>query len=173
MQEYSGSRNSADRRGRDSEIKRPAKSGRKVVDARYGDAALGKLINKVMQDGKKGTAETIVYGALSLIEERTNMNGLEVFHAAFENVKPALEVKSRRVGGSTYQVPMEVAPKRRDSLSIRWIVDYARARGEKTMRERLANEVLDAYNGRGGAAKKREDTLRMAEANKAFAHFRW
>lgn len=173
MQEFSGSRFSADKRGRDVEVRRSPVKSRKIVESRHGDEALGKLINKVMLDGKKSTAEAIVYGALELIEERTNMNGVEVFHAAIENVKPALEVKSRRVGGSTYQVPIEVAPKRKASLSIRWIVDFARSRGEKTMLERLAGELLDAYNGRGGAVKKREDTLRMAEANKAFAHFRW
>ncbi|MDW7711794.1 MAG: 30S ribosomal protein S7 [Deferrisomatales bacterium] len=150
-----------------------ARRFRKVADARYGDEILGKLINKVMWDGKKSTAETIVYGALELVESKTSQGGLEVFHTALENIKPLLEVKSRRVGGSTYQVPVEVSPKRRLSLGIRWLVEYARARGEKTMRERLAGEILDAQQSRGGAVKKREDTLRMAEANKAFAHFRW
>ncbi len=146
---------------------------RKVADAIYGDELLGKLINKVMRDGKKSVAEKIVYGALEVVESRTNQNGLEVFHAALENVKPIVEVKSRRVGGATYQVPVEVTPRRRVSLGIRWLVDYARARGERTMRDRLANEILDAYQSRGGAVKKREDTHRMAEANKAFSHFRW
>jgi len=146
---------------------------RKVADARYGDEVLGKVINKVMWDGKKSTAESIVYGALELVESRTTQSGIEVFHTALENIKPLLEVKSRRVGGSTYQVPVEVSPKRRLSLGIRWLVEYARSRGEKTMREKLAGEILDAQQNRGGAVKKREDTLRMAEANKAFAHFRW
>ncbi len=146
---------------------------RKVADPVYGDELLGKLINKVMRDGKKSVAEKIVYGALEIVEKRTNQNGLEVFHAALENVKPVLEVKSRRVGGATYQVPVEVNPRRRVSLGIRWLVDYARARNERTMRDRLANEILDAYQNRGGAVKKKEDTHRMAEANKAFSHFRW
>jgi len=150
-----------------------ARKFRKIADARFGDEVLGKLINKVMWDGKKSTAEGIVYGALELVETRSNQSGIEVFHTALENIKPLLEVKSRRVGGSTYQVPIEVSPKRRLSLGIRWLVEYARSRGEKTMRERLAGEILDAQQNRGGAVKKREDTLRMAEANKAFAHFRW
>jgi len=150
-----------------------ARKFRRIADARYGDEVLGKLINKVMWDGKKSTAEGIVYGALELVETRSSQSGLEVFHAALENIKPALEVKSRRVGGSTYQVPVEVSPKRRLSLGIRWLVEYARGRGEKTMREKLAGEILDAQQSRGGAVKKREDTLKMAEANKAFAHFRW
>jgi len=132
-----------------------------------------KLINKIMLDGSKSVAERIVYGALESVEERSNQAGLEVFRAALENIKPMLEVKSRRVGGSTYQVPVEVSPRRRDSLGIRWLVDYARARGERTMKDRLANEILDASQNRGGAVKKREDTHRMADANKAFAHFRW
>jgi small subunit ribosomal protein S7 len=146
---------------------------RRVADARYGDDLLGKLIHKVMLCGKKSVAERIVYGALELVEARTNQSGLEVFHGALENVKPMVEVKSRRVGGSTYQVPIEVSPRRRVSLGIRWLVDHARGRGERTMRDRLANEILDAHQSRGGAVKKREDTHRMAEANKAFAHFRW
>ncbi len=146
---------------------------RRIVDARHGDELVGRLIDKVMLDGKKSVAEKIVYGALELVEGRTNQNGLEVFHGALENVKPAVEVKSRRVGGSTYQVPVEVNPRRRVSLGIRWLVEHARARGERTMLDRLANEILDAQQNRGGAVKKREDTHRMAEANKAFAHFRW
>ena len=149
------------------------KKFRDVADARFGDELLGKLINKVMWDGKRSTAERAVYTALEMVESRSNQAGLEVFHAALENIKPLVEVKSRRVGGSTYQVPIEVAPRRRVSLGIRWLVEYARGRGEKTMRDRLANEILDAYQNRGGAVKKREDTHRMAEANKAFAHFRW
>ncbi len=146
---------------------------RKVADARYGDEILGKLINKIMLDGKKSVAERIVYGALETVEGKTNQSGLEVFHAALENIKPVVEVKSRRVGGSTYQVPIEVGARRRLSMGIRWLVGYARARGERTMKDRLANEIIDAYQKRGGAVKKREDTHKMAEANKAFAHFRW
>ncbi len=164
-------------RKREPRVQRPtpvrARKFRKVADPRFGDEVLGKLINKVMWDGKKSTAEGIVYGALELVEGRANQSGLEVFHVALENIKPLLEVKSRRVGGSTYQVPIEVSPKRRLSLGIRWLVEHARSRGEKTMREKLAGEILDAQQNRGGAVKKREDTLRMAEANKAFAHFRW
>ncbi|NOY46019.1 MAG: 30S ribosomal protein S7 [Deltaproteobacteria bacterium] len=146
---------------------------RQVADPVYGDELLGKLINKVMLDGKKSVAEKIVYGALEVVEGKTNQNGLEVFHAALQNIKPIVEVKSRRVGGATYQVPVEVNPRRQVSLGIRWLVNYARARGERTMRDRLANEILDAYQNRGGAVKKREDTHRMAEANKAFSHLRW
>ncbi|RMG90480.1 MAG: 30S ribosomal protein S7 [Candidatus Dadabacteria bacterium] len=146
---------------------------RQIADPVYGDELLGKLINKVMRDGKKSVAEKIVYGALEVVESKTNQNGLEVFHAALQNVKPIVEVKSRRVGGATYQVPVEVNPRRQVSLGIRWLVGYARARGERTMRDRLANEILDAYQNRGGAVKKREDTHRMAEANKAFSHLRW
>ncbi len=164
-------------RKKEPRVARPApvraRRFRKVADPRHGDEILGKLINKVMWDGKKSTAETIVYGALELVETKSSQAGLEVFHTALENIKPLLEVKSRRVGGSTYQVPIEVSPKRRLSLGIRWLVEYARGRGEKTMREKLAGEILDAHQNRGGAVKKREDTLRMAEANKAFAHFRW
>jgi len=164
-------------RKREPRVQRPtpvrARKFRKVADPRFGDEILGKLINKVMWDGKKSTAEGIVYGALELVEGRASQPGLEVFHVALENIKPLLEVKSRRVGGSTYQVPIEVSPKRRLSLGIRWLVEHARSRGEKTMREKLAGEILDAQQNRGGAVKKREDTLRMAEANKAFAHFRW
>ncbi|MBI5444615.1 MAG: 30S ribosomal protein S7 [Deltaproteobacteria bacterium] len=144
-----------------------------VADARHGDMLLGKLINKVMRSGKKSLAEKIVYGALETLEAKTSQPGLDVFHTALDNIKPIVEVKSRRVGGSTYQVPIEVSLNRGVSLGIRWLVDFARGRGEKTMRERLASEILDAFNNRGGAVKKREDTHRMAEANKAFAHFRW
>jgi small subunit ribosomal protein S7 len=146
---------------------------RKVADARFGDDLVGKLINKVMLDGKKSTAERIVYDAFDLVEARANQPGIEVFQAALENIKPMVEVKSRRVGGSTYQVPIEVSPRRRQALGLRWLVGHARNRGERTMADRLANEILDGQQGRGGAAKKREDTHRMAEANKAFAHFRW
>ena len=146
---------------------------RKVADARFGDDLVGKLINKVMLDGKKSAAERIVYDAFDLVEARLSQPSIEVFQAALENIKPMVEVKSRRVGGSTYQVPIEVSPRRRLSLGLRWLVDHARNRGERTMADRLANEILDGQQSRGGAAKKREDTHRMAEANKAFAHFRW
>ena len=146
---------------------------RKVADPRYGDELLGRLINKVMRDGKKSLAERIVYGALEVVEGKTGQPGLDVFRTALDNIKPVVEVKSRRVGGSTYQVPVEVSLSRGVSLGIRWLVDFARGRSEKAMQDRLANELLDALNSRGGSVKKREDTHRMAEANKAFAHFRW
>ena len=126
-----------------------------------------------MYDGKKGVAQKIVYGAFEIIADKTGNNPLEVFEQAMENVMPVLEVKARRVGGATYQVPMEVRPERRQTLGLRWISTYSRARSEKTMKERLAGEILDATNGAGGAFKKREDTHKMAEANKAFAHYRW
>lgn len=144
-----------------------------LPDPKFGDQLVAKFVNNVMVDGKKSTAEQIVYGAFDLVAERTGNNPLEVFKTAMENVRPVLEVKSRRVGGSTYQVPVEVSPSRRTALAMRWLVTYAKARGEKTMRERLAGEFLDAFNNRGAAVKKREDTHRMAEANKAFAHYRW
>jgi small subunit ribosomal protein S7 len=143
-------------------------------DPIYNSALLTKFINTVMKRGKRSTAEQILYKSLDLIKDRTGDDPLKVFKKAIDNVKPSLEVKSRRVGGSNYQVPIEVNPNRRLSLSIRWLVTYARARGDgKTMEEKLANEFLDASNLRGGAVKKREDTHRMAEANKAFAHYRW
>ncbi len=144
-----------------------------LPDPKYHDRLLAKFINAVMLDGKKSTAEQIVYGAFDLMQERGGDEPLELFKKALENVRPALEVKSRRVGGSTYQVPVEVRMDRRNALAIRWIVSFARNRGEKTMEERLAAEFLDAANNRGNAVKKREDTHRMAEANKAFAHYRW
>lgn len=144
-----------------------------LPDPKYGDIVLTKFMNKVMLDGKKGTAESIVYGALTAIEEKTKKPALETFHAALNNVKPEMEVRSRRVGGATYQVPMEVRPDRAQSLGIRWIVDMARKRNEKTMTDRLTNELLDAVAGRGGSFKKKEDVHKMAEANRAFAHFRW
>ena len=134
---------------------------------------VSNFINVVMKEGKKSTAERLVYGALKKIEERTSEDPLKVFKKAVDNVKPTLEVKSRRVGGSNYQVPIEVRPERRTSLSLRWLVNFARSRPEKTMVDRLAGELLDASSSRGGAVKKREDTHRMAEANKAFAHYRW
>ncbi len=144
-----------------------------LPDPKFHDRLLAKFINAVMLDGKKSTAEHIVYGAFDLMQERSGDEPLEMFKKAIENVRPVVEVKSRRVGGSTYQVPVEVRPDRRNALAIRWIVGNARARGEKTMQERLAAEFLDAANNRGASVKKREDTHRMAEANKAFAHYRW
>ena len=145
-----------------------------VPDALYQSPLVTKFINTIMSEGKRSTAERILYQSFDLIKERSGDDPLKVFKKAVDNVKPALEVKSRRVGGSNYQVPIEVNPNRRLSLSIRWLVGFARARGDgKTMQEKLANEFLDAANLRGGAVKKREDTHRMAEANKAFAHYRW
>ena len=143
-------------------------------DALYNSALVTKFINTIMKEGKRSTAERILYQSFDIIKERSGDDPLKVFKKALDNVKPSLEVKSRRVGGSNYQVPVEVNPNRRLSLSIRWVVSYARSRGDgKTMQEKLANELLDAANLRGGAVKKREDTHRMAEANKAFAHYRW
>ena len=139
----------------------------------YHSELVTKLINNIMLDGKKGVAQKIVYSAFAQIEAKQGVNALEVFTAALENVMPVLEVKARRVGGSNYQVPMEVRPERRQTLGLRWIVAYARSRSEKTMAERLANEIMEAKAGMGGAFKKKEDTHRMAEANKAFAHFRY
>jgi small subunit ribosomal protein S7 len=144
------------------------------ADPLYSSTLVSKFINTVMNDGKRSTAERILYQSFDIIKERTGDDPLKVFKKALDNVKPSLEVKSRRVGGSNYQVPIEVNPNRRLSLSIRWLVSYARSRADgKTMQEKLANELLDASNLRGGAVKKREDTHRMAEANKAFAHYRW
>jgi small subunit ribosomal protein S7 len=142
-------------------------------DPKYGSRLVAKFINSMMLRGKRSLAERMMYGALDVMGERTKQDPLKLFKQAVDNVKPALEVKSRRVGGSTYQVPVEVRPERRSSLSMRWIVGFARRRPEKTMRERLAAELLDAANNRGASVKKREDTHRMAEANKAFAHYRW
>ena len=145
-----------------------------ALDALYGSSLVTKFINTVMKEGKRSTAERILYQSFDIIKERSGDDPLKVFKKAVDNVKPSLEVKSRRVGGSNYQVPIEVNPNRRLSLSIRWLVSNARSRGDgKTMQEKLANELLDASNLRGGAVKKREDTHRMAEANKAFAHYRW
>ena len=145
-----------------------------AADPVYGSTLLSKFINTVMSDGKRSTAEGILYRSFDIIKERTGDDPMKVFKKALENVKPSLEVKSRRVGGSNYQVPVEVNPNRRLSLSIRWLVSFARSRGDgKTMQEKRANELLDASNLRGGAVKKREDVHRMAEANKAFAHYRW
>ncbi len=144
-----------------------------LPDPMYNSVIVTKLINSIMLDGKKGVAQKIVYSAFEIIEEKTQKNALEVFNAALENIMPSLEVKARRVGGATYQVPMEVRPERRLTLGLRWLTNYARARGEKTMKERLAGEIMDAANNVGNAVKKREDTHRMAESNKAFAHYRW
>ncbi|TDI45612.1 MAG: 30S ribosomal protein S7 [Acidobacteria bacterium] len=147
---------------------------RKVLpDPVYQSPLVTKFINCMMLDGKRSTTERIFYGAMDTIKERTNEDPLKVFRNAVDNVKPALEVKSRRVGGSNYQVPVEVRPQRRMALALRWLISFARARSEKSMDEKLANEIVDAANGRGAAFKKKEDTHRMAEANKAFAHFRW
>lgn len=144
-----------------------------LPDPVYGSVLVTKLVNSVMLDGKKGVAQKVVYAAFDQIKEKTEKEPTEVFAQAMENIMPSLEVKARRVGGATYQVPMEVRPERQISLSIRWLINYARSRGEKGMTSKLSAELLDAYNGRGGAVKKREDTHRMAEANKAFAHYRW
>ena len=142
-------------------------------DAKYGDLVIAKFMNCLMLDGKKSVAEAIVYGALDKIQGRTGQDPLKVFHEALDNVKPALEVRSRRVGGATYQVPVEVRTDRRQALAIRWLIDYSRKRSETTMVDRLSGELLDAANNRGAAVTKREDTHRMAEANKAFSHYRW
>ncbi len=144
-----------------------------LPDPLYNSKLVTRLINSVMLDGKKGVAQKIVYGAFEIIQEKTGRDPLEVFEEAMENVMPVLEVKARRVGGATYQVPIEVRAERRQTLGLRWITLYARQRGERTMKERLANEIMDAVNQTGSAYKKREDTHKMAEANKAFAHFRW
>ena len=142
-------------------------------DPKFHDRTVTKFVNVVMERGKKAVAEQILYGALDLVAERTKEDGLVVFKRALDNVRPAVEVRSRRVGGANYQVPIEVGPDRRTSLAIRWIVSYARGRGEKGMIDKLTNELLDASNGKGAAIKKKEDVHRMAEANKAFAHYRW
>ena len=144
-----------------------------LPDPLYNSKLVTRLINNVMYDGKKGVAQKIVYGAFDIIREKTGKEPLEVFEQAMENIMPLLETKARRVGGSNYQVPMEVRPERRQTLGLRWLTTYARSRGERTMKERLAGELLDAMNGTGGACKKREDTHKMAEANKAFAHYRF
>ena len=144
-----------------------------LPDPLYNSKLVTKLINNVMYDGKKGVAQKIVYDAFKLVEEKQGQNPLEVFTEALDNVMPVLEVKARRVGGANYQVPMEVRAERRQTLGLRWITKYSRLRSEKTMKERLAGEIMDAVNGLGGSVKKREDTHKMAEANKAFAHYRW
>ena len=144
-----------------------------LPDAKYGDRVLTKFMNNLMVDGKKSVAETIVYNALDRVQGRLKREPIEVFHEALENVKPSVEVRSRRVGGATYQVPVEVRPIRREALGIRWLIDAAKKRNENTMEERLAGELADAVNNRGTAVKKREDTHKMADANKAFSHYRW
>jgi len=144
-----------------------------LPDPVYGSKVVTKLINGIMLDGKKGTAQRIVYNAFELVRERTGEDPLEVFERAMENIMPVLEVKARRVGGANYQVPMEVRPERRQTLGIRWLVNYSRQRGEKSMDDRLAREIVDASNNLGASVKKREETHKMAEANKAFAHYRW
>jgi small subunit ribosomal protein S7 len=153
--------------------RRAAEKREVLPDPKYGDPVLTKFMNAVMLDGKKSVAERIVYGAMDRMQARAARDPLEMFHAALDNVKPTLEVRSRRVGGATYQVPIEVRPSRRLTLAIRWIIEVARKRSEKSMVDRLAAELMDAANARGAAFKKREDTLRMAEANRAFSHYRW
>ena len=144
-----------------------------LPDPLYNSKLVTRLINNIMIDGKRGVSQKIVYGAFDIIREKTEKDPIEVFEQAMENIMPLLEVKARRVGGATYQVPIEVRPDRRQTLGLRWLTVYSRNRSERTMKERLANEILDALNGNGGAAKKREDTHKMADANKAFAHYRW
>ena len=154
--------------------RRHAAEKREILpDAKYGDRILSKFMNNLMLDGKKSVAERIVYGALERVEDKMKKAPVEVFHEALDNIKPSVEVRSRRVGGATYQVPVEVRVIRRQALAIRWLVDFARKRSENTMTERLTGELLDAANNRGAAVKKREDTHKMAEANKAFSHYRW
>ena len=144
-----------------------------LPDPMYNSKMVTRLINSIMYDGKKGVSQKIVYGAFDIVKEKTGKEPLEAFETALENIMPVLEVKARRVGGATYQVPMEVRPERRQTLGLRWLTSYSRARNERTMRERLAGEIMDALNGSGGACKKRDDTHKMAEANRAFAHYRW
>ena len=144
-----------------------------LPDPIYNSKLVTRLVNSVMYDGKKGVAQKIVYDAFDIVKEKSGKDALEAYQAAMDNIMPQLEVKARRVGGSNYQVPIEVRPERRLTLGLRWLTSYARARSEKTMKERLANEIIDAMNGMGGAVKKKDDTHKMAEANKAFAHFRW
>ena len=153
---------------RSKSVKRPV-----LADARYDSQTVSKFINTLMIEGRKSTAESIFYGAMDLVEERTGQSGVNVFKTALQNVKPVVEVKSRRVGGATYQVPVEVRPERRTALAMRWLMSFSRDRSEKSMAEKLAAEVIAASKGEGNAVKKKEDTHRMAEANKAFAHYRW
>jgi len=144
-----------------------------LADPIYNSVVVTKLLNNIMLDGKKGTAQKIVYGAFDIVAEKTGRDPLEAFTEALNNIMPVLEVKARRVGGATYQVPLEVSPARRQTLGLRWLVSYARKRGERTMKQRLAGEIMDALNNTGASVKKKEDTHRMAEANKAFSHYRW
>ncbi|TCZ67538.1 30S ribosomal protein S7 [Paenibacillus albiflavus] len=144
-----------------------------LPDPIYNSKLVTRLINRIMIDGKRGTAQSILYNAFNLVKDRTGKEPMEVFETAIKNIMPVLEVKARRVGGANYQVPIEVKPERRTTLGLRWLVNYSRLRGEKTMEERLANEIIDASNSTGASVKKREDTHKMAEANKAFAHYRW
>ena len=154
--------------------RRHAAEKREILpDAKYGDRVLTKFMNNLMYDGKKSVAEGIIYGAMNRVEGRLKRTPIEVFHEALDNIKPSVEVRSRRVGGATYQVPVEVRPERREALALRWLIDASRKRNENTMEERLAAELVDAVNGRGTAVKKREDTHKMADANKAFSHYRW
>ena len=153
--------------------KRRAEKREVLADPIYNSKIVTKLINRVMLDGKKGTAQTILYDAFDIVKEKTGKNPLEVFEAAYENVKPALEIRTRRIGGGNYQEPVEVREERQQALALRWLVQYAKNRGGKGMAENLANEIIEAAEGTGGAVKKREDTHKMAEANKAFAHYRW
>ncbi len=154
--------------------RRHAAEKREILpDAKFGDKVLTKFMNNLMIDGKKSIAERIVYNAMDRVETKIKRSPLEVFHEALENIQPSVEVKSRRVGGATYQVPVEVRPERREALAIRWLINASRSRNEKTMEERLAGELMDAVQSRGSAVKKREDTHKMAEANKAFSHYRW
>ncbi len=155
-----------------SRRRRPEK--REILpDPQYGDEVLSKFMNNLMLDGKKAVAEKIVYGAMATVESRAKTNPIEVFHSALDNIKPSVEVRSRRVGGATYQVPVEVRPERAQALAIRWLITAARGRAETTMAARLSGELMDAANNRGSAVKKREDTHRMADANRAFSHYRW
>ena len=154
--------------------RRHAAEKREILpDAKFGDRVLTKFMNNLMLDGKKSVAESIVYGAMDRVEARLKKSPIEVFREALDNIKPSVEVRSRRVGGATYQVPVEVRPERREALAIRWLIDASRKRNENTMEERLAGELIDAVNSRGTAVKKREDTHKMADANKAFSHYRW
>lgn len=153
--------------------KGPSKKHELLPDPIYGSTVVAQLINKILLDGKKAIAENIVYSALDIVKEKTDQEPVSVLKRALDNIRPSLEVRSRRVGGATYQVPVEVKPNRANALSLRWLTDFSRKRREKTMAERLANEILDASNGLGASVKRREDTHKMAEANKAFAHYRW
>tara|TARA_Y100000590_G_C15244574_1_gene835167 strand:+ start:144 stop:614 length:471 start_codon:yes stop_codon:yes gene_type:complete len=144
-----------------------------LPDHKYKDLILAKFMNRIMKDGKKSISEKIVYGAFEIVSKKTDKSPIDYFHSALDNVKPNLEVRSRRVGGATYQVPMEVRPRRAQALAMKWIVDSAEKRNEKTMRERVASEIMDAFNNKGNSVKKREETHKMAEANRAFSHFRW